>query len=167
MPWCWCLLQVNREGRGLPRWLSSKEPACNAGDTHSNPWAKNIPWRRKEQPTPVFLPGKSQRQRSLVGYPPWGCRRVRHDWEIKHERGEEKYLRENWSLHISLVPRSYTTGLTGDCYLILSLGWKSKPSVMNCLSISLAKFIQENTHWQTIQDSWESPGPQGDQPSQS
>ena len=30
------------------------------------------PWRRKWQPTPVFLPVKSQGQRSLVGYSPWG-----------------------------------------------------------------------------------------------
>ena len=35
--------------------------------------------RRKWQPTPVFLPGESQRQRSLVGCHLWG-RRVRHDW---------------------------------------------------------------------------------------
>ena len=31
-----------------------------------------IPWRRKWQPTPVFLPGKSYGQRSLAGYSPWG-----------------------------------------------------------------------------------------------
>ena len=31
-----------------------------------------IPWRSKRQPTPVFLPGESQGQRSLVGYSPWG-----------------------------------------------------------------------------------------------
>ena len=30
------------------------------------------PWRRKWQPTPVFLPGASHGQRSLVGYSPWG-----------------------------------------------------------------------------------------------
>ena len=30
-------------------------------------------WRRKWQPTPVFLPGETQGQRSLVGYPLWGC----------------------------------------------------------------------------------------------
>ena len=30
------------------------------------------PWRRKWQPTPVFLPGESHGQRSLVGYSPWG-----------------------------------------------------------------------------------------------
>ena len=30
------------------------------------------PWRRARQPTPVFLPGESHGQRSLVGYSPWG-----------------------------------------------------------------------------------------------
>ena len=37
-----------------------------------NLWVRKIPWRRKWQPTPVFLPGKSHGQRSLVGYSPWG-----------------------------------------------------------------------------------------------
>ena len=36
-------------------------------------------WRRKWQPTPVFLPGESQGQGSLVGCRLWG-HRVRHDW---------------------------------------------------------------------------------------
>ena len=31
-----------------------------------------IPWKRKWQPTPVFLPGKFHGQRGLVGYSPWG-----------------------------------------------------------------------------------------------
>ena len=31
-----------------------------------------IPWRRKWQPSPVFLLGKSHGQRSLVGYSSWG-----------------------------------------------------------------------------------------------
>ena len=33
-----------------------------------DPWVEKIPWRRKWQPTPIFLPGKSQGQRSLAGY---------------------------------------------------------------------------------------------------
>ena len=37
-----------------------------------NPWAGNIPWRRKGQPAPVFLPGESHGQRSLAGYSPEG-----------------------------------------------------------------------------------------------
>ena len=36
-----------------------------------NPWVGKIPWRRARQPTPVFLPGESHGQRSLVGYGPW------------------------------------------------------------------------------------------------
>ena len=35
---------------------------------------RKIPWRRAWQPTPVFLPGESHRQRSLVGYSPQGCK---------------------------------------------------------------------------------------------
>ena len=40
-----------------------KNPPANAGDGF-------IPWRKKWQPTPVFLPGKSHGQRSLVGFSP-------------------------------------------------------------------------------------------------
>ena len=42
-------------------------------------WLGKIPWRRKWQPAPVFLPGKSHGQRSLAGYSPWGLKRVEHD----------------------------------------------------------------------------------------
>ena len=35
-----------------------------------------LPWRRKWQPTPVFFPGKSHGQRSLMGYGPWGHREL-------------------------------------------------------------------------------------------
>ena len=31
-------------------------------------------WRRKWQPTTIFLPGESHGQRSLMGYSPWGCK---------------------------------------------------------------------------------------------
>ena len=36
-----------------------------------DPWVGMIRWSRKWQPTPVFLPGESHGQRSLVGYSPW------------------------------------------------------------------------------------------------
>ena len=48
-----------------------KESACNVGDPASI-WDGKIPWRRKWQPTPVFLPRKFQGQRSLAGYSAWG-----------------------------------------------------------------------------------------------
>ena len=49
-------------------------PPTNAGVARNakfSPWIGNIPWRRKWQPTPVFLPGESHRQRSLEGYSPY------------------------------------------------------------------------------------------------
>ena len=52
---------------GLPWWLSSKEAACQCRRPRFNPWLGKIPWRRKWQPTPVFLPGQSHGHRSLVG----------------------------------------------------------------------------------------------------
>ena len=39
-----------------------------------DPWVGKGPWRRKWQPTPVFLPGKSCGKRNLVGYSPWGLK---------------------------------------------------------------------------------------------
>ena len=69
----WDLRMLWRK-QGLPRWLTGEESAC-PGRRHRrcrfNPWVRKIPWRSKWQPTPVFLPGKSHGQRSLVGYSPW------------------------------------------------------------------------------------------------
>ena len=44
--------------------------AGNTKDVSSIPGVGKIPWRRAWQPTPVFLPGKFNGQRSLVGYSP-------------------------------------------------------------------------------------------------
>ena len=49
-----------------------KESACNAGDPGLIPGSVKIPWRRKWQPTLVFLPGVFHGQRSLARYSPWG-----------------------------------------------------------------------------------------------
>ena len=53
--------------------LVVKNLPANAGDlrdTGSIPRWWKIPWRRKWQPTPVFLPGESHGERSLAGYSP-------------------------------------------------------------------------------------------------
>jgi len=58
---------------GLPRWCSGKESPCycRRSKRHGfDSWVTKIPWRRQWKPTPVFLPGKSQGQRSLEGYSP-------------------------------------------------------------------------------------------------
>ena len=56
--------------------LRGKESACPCRRHKRpgfNPWVRKIPWSRKWQPAPVFLPGKFSGERSLVGYSPWGC----------------------------------------------------------------------------------------------
>ena len=68
-------------------WLSDTEPACNAGDLGSLPGLRRFPWRRKWQPAPVFLPGKSHGQRSLVSCNAWGRKRVGHHQETKQQHG--------------------------------------------------------------------------------
>ena len=59
---------------GFPVGSVVKDLPAIAGDDPSGfyLWVRKIPWRRKWQPTPVFLPGKSHGQRSLAGYSPWG-----------------------------------------------------------------------------------------------
>ena len=43
-------------------------------------------WRRKWQPTPVFLPGEPHGQRSLAGHGPWGCRELDTTEVTEHEQ---------------------------------------------------------------------------------
>ena len=58
-----------------PGGSDGKASAFNVGDP-VNPWVGKILWRRKCQPTPVLLPGKSHGWRSVVGYSPWGCKEL-------------------------------------------------------------------------------------------
>jgi len=44
---------------GLPRGLSGEESTCQCRRPGFDPWVGKIPWRRKWQFTPVFLPGES------------------------------------------------------------------------------------------------------------
>ena len=65
-----------------------------------NPWVRKIPWRREQQHTPVFLPGKLHGQRSLQGCSP---QRVRHDLVTKQKRKKtERKLLWNLSLQPNL-----------------------------------------------------------------
>ena len=66
------------------------------------------PWRRKWQPTPVFLPGKSHGQRSLAGYSPW------HHKELDMT----KRLSNNNSLH--KCPNTLPLSEVGDHDLLIS-----------------------------------------------
>ena len=59
---------------GFPDGSAVKSPSViqETQETGFDPWVGTVPWRRKWQPSSVFLPGKSHGQRSLVGYSPRG-----------------------------------------------------------------------------------------------
>ena len=60
----------------FPSYSAVKNPAAmQEMQVHLLDW-EAIPWKRKWQPSPVFLPEKSHGQRKLVGYRPWGHRRI-------------------------------------------------------------------------------------------
>ena len=55
--------------------LMVKNPPTNAGDIRDmSSVLGRIPWSRKWQPAPVFLPGKFHGQRNLAGCSPWDCK---------------------------------------------------------------------------------------------
>ena len=81
---------------GFPDGLADKESPSQCKIHRKwgfDPWIRKIPWSRKWQLTPVFLPGKSLGQRSLMGYTPWDCKESKHDWATKHIKA-----------HVSILP---------------------------------------------------------------
>ena len=71
-----------------------------------DPWVGKIHWRRKWQPTPLFLPGKSQGQRNLVCHSPWGHKEL-DMWEL--------------DTHVRTHARTHTCGHTHTHTLSLCL----------------------------------------------
>ena len=76
--------------KGLPWWLSGKKSTCQYRRHGFNPWVRKITWSRKWQPTPVFLPGESHRERNLVGYTPWGYKELNMtEWLSTHVHSQD------------------------------------------------------------------------------
>ena len=99
-------------------------------ETGLNPWVRKIPWRREWQSTPVFLPGKSHRQRSLAGYSPWGRKKSDTTKRLTHllSTGCDQWLcwGKSWmDLEECKLKTRSSTGLScpnaalreGRCYL--------------------------------------------------
>ena len=62
-----------------PGGSADKKPACQCRRHMRlgfDLWVGKIPWRKKWQPTLVFLPGESHGQRSLTGYSPWSLKEL-------------------------------------------------------------------------------------------
>ena len=75
--------------------------SCETLETQIRLWVGNIPWGKKWQPTPVFLPRDSHGQKSLVGYSPWG-HRVGLNWACMCAE-EPKKISYLSSLNISKI----------------------------------------------------------------
>ena len=72
-----CDWSSHKEKKGFLGSSSNKEPTCQCRRCKRHRfdlWVMKIPYSRKWQPTPVFLPGKFHGQRRLVGYSSWGCK---------------------------------------------------------------------------------------------
>ena len=109
-----------------PLWLSDN---LQCRKHRFNPWARKISWRRKWQPTPVFLPGKCHGERSLVDYSPWG-HRVRHDWARTHLYALYPHTvcgkwnsASLWSSLAAFIGSSSLTGKRGRTKLVKGRVW--------------------------------------------
>ena len=71
---------------------SGKESACQCRRPGFDPWVEKFPWRRKWQPTPVFLPGESHGQRSLAGYSPCSRKKSGATEHIRRQRNVEEQI---------------------------------------------------------------------------
>ena len=108
-----------------------KEPMCQCRRCRRpglDPWVGKIPWRRKWQPTPVFLPGESHGQRNLVGYSPWG-HRVRHDSAHTHHapsilRNKTRQMKLKF-LSVFYPFHSLSSILEVSIFLLLSVFYKA------------------------------------------
>ena len=76
---------VLHRGPGSARYIqasSGKKATCQHRGQKTlgfDPWVWKVPWRRAQQPTPVFLPGKSLWTEEPGGLQSIGSQRVRHD----------------------------------------------------------------------------------------
>ena len=77
------LLLISNIYLGFPESSVVKNPPDSARRPGLDPWVGKIPWRRRWQLTPKFLPGKSHGQRSLAGSSPWGHKRIKHHLATK------------------------------------------------------------------------------------
>ena len=128
------------------RWPSGIESACQCRRCKRcsfDPWVGKIPWSRKWQPMPVFLPGEFHEQRSLVG------RRVRQDWVCMHiilriliQVWEQGYfLFSQWLAHrleisrISKQPIKNINILTRDAQLTAGLQLHKFITSFACMSV--------------------------------
>ena len=110
--------------QGIRWWLIWSRVCLQCRRSGFNPWVGKIPWRRKWQPTPVFLPRKSHGWRSLAGYTPW-CGKELDRTErlhfISHTVLFQKVITPTPHLPITNFPRPLTFLPINSHYPLVSL----------------------------------------------
>ena len=113
--YCSCMGELFPDG--YSQWLSSEESTCQCRRYRFDTCVRKIPWRRKWQPTAVFLSGKFHGQRTLVVCSPWGYNTVGHNLGDKQLQGE-------------LLLSSNAVSLTSDSPIVINhnclYDWREK-----------------------------------------
>ena len=101
--WLMCLFLIDglSYSQGLLWCITGEESRLQCRLHGLNPWVRKNPWRRKWQPTPVLLPEKVHRQRSLAGCSLWGRKRAGHDLGTK-EQQDIRRIQSNLSVRSSV-----------------------------------------------------------------
>ena len=100
---------------GFPGGSVLKGTTCQCKRLGFDPWVGKMPWKRKWQPTLVFLPGKSHGKRTLAGYSPWGHRRVGHTQAQAHGTLCGKKSPRPTRLHAQSTQFALTEGTFSVC----------------------------------------------------
>ena len=128
---------------------SGKELACQCRRKRLgfSPWVGKIPWRRAWQLTPVFLPGKSHGQRSLVGYSSWGCERVGRDLATE----QKLYIHTHIYAYISIcIGVSSSDALFSFCYQSFpASGMRWIDGITDAMDTNLGKLWEMVKHRET------------------
>ena len=125
---------------------------------------RSIPWRRKWQPTPVFLPGKSHGRRSLVGYSPWGCKESdTTEQACSHRKGCKSWVLLSllqsflfclllaFALSVYYLPDGSTNCITHPLILWTKFYWNTVHPFVYVLSV--AAFLLHQQSWAVVTES--------------
>ena len=81
--------------------VKNRLPKLETKEAWFHPWVGKIPWKRKLQPTPVFLPGTSRGQKSLQA----AVHRVSNSWTLLKRLSIHKYyvlfIHISWALLVA------------------------------------------------------------------
>ena len=138
--------------KGISRWHGGKEAICHCRRWKGcgfDPWVGKIPWRKKRQPTPGFLPGKFHEHKSLTGYRPQSCKELDMTeqlslqtslkWSLEARRGSScpVPLHVYYRTWVNLTPRGkdvhcifykkFTTSATAKQKTIITLNPRFSP----------------------------------------